>query len=115
MDQNDARRIAETANALRPDWPIRATMTILADFRHKTPRDVHLAIVWIAYDPTIQTPAILRSDGPWWRLDANTRAGTPELPKWEPAHPSEPLPPAQVAHHAQLAREARDAARKEPS
>ena len=82
MDQHDARRIAETANALRPDWPIRSLMTILAEHRNKDALDVHLAVVWIAYDSSIESPAILRAEGPWWRLVRQAKAGTPMLPTW---------------------------------
>ena len=96
MDQHDARRIAETANALRPDWPIRSLMTILADFRHLDPLDVHLAVVWIAYDSTIDSPAILRATtGPWWRLARQAKLGTPELPTWRA--PEQTTPPASPA------------------
>ena len=99
MDQHDARRIAETANAIRPDWPVRSVMTILAEFRHLDPLDVHLAIIWIAYDPTITSPAILRTTtGPWWRLVRETKAGTPELPKWQaPTQDTPPADPATIA------------------
>ena len=79
MDKHDARRIAETANALRPDWPIGSLMTLLAEHRNKDALDVHLAVVWIAYDDTIESPAILRAEGPWWKLRRSTALGAPTL------------------------------------
>ena len=97
MDQHDARRIAETGNALRPDWPIGSLMTILAEHKHRAPIDVHLAVVWIAYDPTIKTPAILRTDGPWWHIVNQTRTTGRTLPYFKPAEPSEPVPPERIA------------------
>ena len=108
MDQHDARRIAETANALRPDWPIRSLMTLLAEFRHLDPLDVHLAVVWIAYDPDIESPGILRnSTGPWWKLVRTTKLGTPDLPRWTPPPPPDgQIPdPARVAQLATAARQ----------
>ena len=96
MDQHDARRIAETGNALRPDWPVRSLMTLLAEHRHKDPLDVHLAVVWIAYDSSIQSPAILRSDGPWWRLTRDAKLGTPNLPPFRPAEDVTPADPATI-------------------
>lgn len=98
MDQHDARRIAETANALRPDWPIRSLMTLLAEHRNKDALDVHLAVVWIAYDSTIDSPAILRvADGPWWRLTRSTKPGAPTLPNFRPADDTTPAPPDVIA------------------
>ena len=88
MDKHDARRIAETANALRPDWPIGSLMTLLAEHRNKDPLDVHLAAVWIAYDDTIESPAILRAEGPSGSYAARQRSAPRHCPPSD--HPMTP-------------------------
>ena len=97
MDKHDARRIAETANALRPDWPIGSLMTLLAEHRNKDALDVHLAAVWIAYDDTIESPAILRAEGPWWKLRRSTTLGAPTLPAFRPPDDTTPASPDVIA------------------
>lgn len=81
ISREDARRIAETASMIRPDWLVSSLVTLLAEFRSRNPRDVHLALIWIAYDPETRTPARLREDGPWWHLEH--QPGPPPLPLWK--------------------------------
>lgn len=84
MTREDATRIAETLIALRPDWQRNSIVTLLAEYRHRDPRDVHLAAIWIAYDPDTRTPARLREDGPWWHL--TDHSGPPRLTAWRDPH-----------------------------
>jgi hypothetical protein len=60
-------RLAQAANALRPEWPIRSVLTTLTrDHRGRAFRDLAVALVWVACDPRTQTPARLAEAGPWW-------------------------------------------------
>ena len=113
--------LAYIVAAIRPDWDRRGIEAQLArldpavSLAAVTHAAVtHAAIVAAATRPDRRTPAVIAMAGPLWAGCLDERPST-RLATWEPVHPSEPLPPAQVAHHAQLAREAREAARKEPS
>ncbi|MBB1511989.1 hypothetical protein H5399_05140 [Tessaracoccus sp. MC1627] len=99
MSREDAIRIAETATAIRPDWLRTSIVTVLADFRDRQPRDVHLAMVWVAYDPATKTPARLREDGPWWHLASTRQPGVaPALPAWHDRYADTPkATPEQIA------------------
>lgn len=96
MTREDAERIADTMVAIRPEWVHASIMTILHDLRARTVRDVHLAAIWIAYDPTTRTPARLREAGPWWQL-RDMREATPQVPsvheRWRHEPPTTPAPP----------------------
>lgn len=114
MDQHEARRIAESAHALRPDWPIRQTLTILAEFRHMAPVDVHLAVVWIAYDPDIATPGALRDHtGPWWRITTEPETVGPALRTWTPVDDQVRLDEDRVRELAAAGREQLHEAREQ--
>lgn len=89
MTREDAERIADTMVAIRPEWTHASIMTILHDLRARTVRDVHLAAIWIAYDPTTRTPARLRETGPWWQL-RDMREETPQVPSFRERWGHEP-------------------------
>lgn len=66
MNRDEAQQIATATNIIRPDWPTRQIVTILAEQKHRPARDVHLALTWCAWDPDTKTPARINADGPWW-------------------------------------------------
>ena len=100
MTRDDAERIADTAVAIRPDWIRASIITLLHEFRTRNVRDVHMAMVWIAYDPQTRTPARLRESGPWWQL-RDQRDTAPTLPsfreRWANQEPTTPASPEFVA------------------
>lgn len=111
LTRDDAIRIAESATMIRPDWLRASLVTLLGEFKAKNVRDVHLAILWIAYDPQTRTPARLREDGPWWHLGTTTSAAghpaAPALPPWRDTLADAPkATPDVVAHYANQVREA---------
>ena len=98
LTEHDARRIATGVAAIRPDWHVGSMITLLAECRARDARDVHLALIWLAYDPTTRTPARLREDGPWWHLGPEDDAPPP--PAWTPPEPDgPPATPEQIARY----------------
>lgn len=109
MTKADARIIAESVALVRPDWLVSSLTSLLHEFRAKEPRDVHIAALWVAYDPQTRTPARLREDGPWWRLGSPQHDPTaaPTLPRWrDDLTDAMPAPPDVVARYAEQARQA---------
>lgn len=107
MTRAEARVIAESAALVRPDWLVTSLVSLLAEFRAKDARDVHLALLWVAYDPKTRTPARLREDGPWWRLGqpAHDPLAAPALPPFRPPERAKPAPPEVIAAQRQRLRE----------
>lgn len=107
MTKADAERIADTAVAIRPDWIRASIITILHNHRAKNPRDVHLAMTWLAYDPDTRTPARINETGPWWTL--GREPGTPQLPsfrdRWRHEPKTTPATPETIAAMRQRLRE----------
>ena len=70
MNKAEAEQIASAVSIIRPDWLRTSLATTLGrlpgHLRARPARDVHLALVWIAYDPDTKTPGRLAQDGPWW-------------------------------------------------
>lgn len=106
MTSPAAARIAAAISLLRPEWSQYSLATLVEEFRGREPRDVALALVWLAHDPTTRTPGRLREDGPWWHLGERTPE-RPGLPTITSGPPKPPLPPGTVAgirhragHHA---------------
>lgn len=68
MPSNDEiQRIATAMNALRPDWKHSSLVTFLG--RHhatRAYRDLAIAAVVVASDPTTKTPELLNKHGNWW-------------------------------------------------
>jgi len=72
---NELERLAAAANAMRPEWPTRSVLTVLArDHATRAYRDLAVALAWVAADPNTKTPARLAESGPWW---AATTGGEP--------------------------------------
>jgi len=90
LTRTEAERLAAMGNALRPDWPVRSLMTLLAEFRDRAYRDVAVAVAYIATDPQTTTPGRLRESGPWWRTTEEQR--TPPVGRATPCgvHPAHP-------------------------
>ena len=80
MNKPEAEQIAAAVTVIRPRWLQSSLATLLgnlpARFRDRPARDVHLALLWLAYDPQQDTPRLLREDGPWWNLAALAGSGT---------------------------------------
>lgn len=68
LTKEEAQRIALCVTSLRPDWSTNGLMTVLADdrCRHRVPRDLTLAFVALALDPTSRKPTRIFEAGPWW-------------------------------------------------
>jgi hypothetical protein len=68
LTKEEAQRIALCVSALRPDWSRNGLMAVLADdrCRHRVPRDITLAFVALALDPTSRKPTRIFEAGPWW-------------------------------------------------
>lgn len=96
MIQPEAQQVATAITMIRPDWPYASLMTLLGRHKHRTARDVMLALTWIAYDPETKTPGRIDADGPWW---ATSRlAGVePTLPPYYDRKPIERDPDARPA------------------
>lgn len=70
MTKDEAQRIANAVNALRPDWSIAGVMSILADgrCRNKPLTDLTMAFVALALDPASRKPTRIYEHGPWWEV-----------------------------------------------
>ena len=79
LTHNEIGRLAGMANQLRPDWPVNSLTTFIGKHRHRTYRDVAVALAWVCADADTQTPARLNEDGPWWKAvtagDGSIRRG----------------------------------------
>ena len=80
MNKPEAEQIAAAIAIVRPRWLQSSLVTMLgnlpAEIRRRPARDVHLALLWLAYDPQQDTPRLLREDGPWWNLASLAGPGT---------------------------------------
>jgi hypothetical protein len=74
---NELQRLAMSANALRPEWPIRSLLTLLAKHSARPYRDLAVALAWIATDAQTKTPARLAEAGPWWTATSMTEGAGP--------------------------------------
>ena len=94
---NELTRLADSANALRPEWAARSVRAYLAaHHRDRAFADLATALAVLATDPTTETPARLGEHGPWWLAtrraqtvpDVGPGRGTP--PCARPGHDHEP-------------------------
>lgn len=80
MNRPEAEQIASAVSMIRPRWRQSSLVTLLGKLpdhlKARPARDVHLALLWLAYDPQQDTPRLLREDGPWWNLASLTGPGT---------------------------------------
>lgn len=107
---DEARAIGHAISALRPTWL--ATSVASGIMRHvptRPARDVMLALVVAAYDPSAETPGVLTKPGPWWdAVDAVNRRQTGTVtaePTWSrcPDHGSR-VPPEGVCRSCEAER-----------
>jgi hypothetical protein len=64
---DERQRLAAMGNVLRPDWPAGSLLTLITqDLKHRSYRDIAIALAVIATDPNTQTPGRLKEPGPWW-------------------------------------------------
>ena len=76
--ENEIQRLAAMANQLRPEWPIKSLITLLArDHAARPYRDLAVALAWIATDARTKTPARLAEAGPWWTATSMTEGTGP--------------------------------------
>lgn len=68
LTKDEAQRIALCVSALRPDWSTNGLMSVLRDdrCRNRVPRDLTLAFVALALDPSSRKPTRIYEAGPWW-------------------------------------------------
>mgnify|MGYP003489551565 FL=1 len=68
LTKEEAQRIALCVSAIRPDWSTNGLMSVLADdrCRNRVPRDLTLAFVALALDPSSRKPTRIYESGPWW-------------------------------------------------
>src|ERR1035437_658453 len=75
---NEIERLAAATNAIRPEWPVKSLITILArDHVARPYRDLAVALAWIATDARTKTPARLAEAGPWWTATSMTEGRGP--------------------------------------
>lgn len=112
MNQLEAKAIAHAVAFIRPQWLTASLETLLArlprHYRDRPARDVHLALLWLAYDPEQETPRLLREDGPWWNLGrlVDKRLGITQQPPRHQPDDTPRLDPATVHAYANQARAA---------
>ena len=78
MNKREVDLIATAVSIIRPDWLRTSLVTMLgnlpAHLRDRPAKDVHMALLWLAYDPQQETPRLLREAGPWWRAATQAHA-----------------------------------------
>ena len=90
---NEVQRLAAMTNAIRPEWPVKSLVTLLArDHAARPYRDLAVALAWIATDARTKTPARLSEAGPWWTATSMTEGQGPTQSRMRCAEHSE--------HHA---------------
>ncbi|MEP7763864.1 hypothetical protein [Sanguibacter sp. 25GB23B1] len=73
---DEIQRIAAAMNSLRPDWRVSSLVTFLT--RHheaRAYRDLVIAAVVVASDPTTKTPQLLNAHGAWWSASQTVQGG----------------------------------------
>lgn len=97
--RDEAQRLAAMGNALRVDWPAGSLLTLITqDLRHRSFREIAIALAVIATDPATKTPGRLREPGPWWDaarpIEPTAPRGNGKCPKCDVFHT--PLAPCNV-------------------
>lgn len=76
MTPIELHRLAGAVSCLRPDWPASSLQAFLArHFTHRPPRDIAVALVYVALDTATETPGRVLEPGPWWQA-----ASTSDVP-----------------------------------
>lgn len=78
MNQHERERIAAAMHHLRPDWPLRQLLTLLAtpQLTDRPRRDVVVALAWVACESNTASPYRVLESGPWWRAAAIDEPGS---------------------------------------
>ena len=67
MLSEEIDRLAQSVNALRPDWGAHDLKTFIANqLPDRSYTDAAKAFAMIATDPTTRSPARILNNGPWW-------------------------------------------------
>ena len=77
MLSEEIDRLAQSVNALRPDWGAHDLKTFIANqLPDRSYTDTAKAFAIIATDPTTRTPARILQPGPWWGDKPTAGGGT---------------------------------------
>lgn len=87
MNFPEAEAIASAVSIIRPAWLQSSLTKMLFKLQHRPARQVALALVYLAYDPEVESPGLLLKDGPWWSVASLTE------PTYTPPAGNEPVCP----------------------
>lgn len=93
MDRPQAEALATFITRVRPDWRHAGIVAAIEKVKHEAPTDVARALVNLAEDMTLKTPALLAGPGGHWRKPDGTmpmRRGDNDIPC--PEHPGHVQP-----------------------
>ena len=77
MLSEEIDRLAQSVNALRPDWGAHDLKTFIANqLPDRSYTEAAKAFATIATDPTTRSPARILQPGPWWGDKPTTGGGT---------------------------------------
>ena len=77
MLSEEIDRLAQSVNALRPDWGAHDLKTFIANqLPDRNYTDAAKAFAMIATDPTTRSPARILQPGPWWGDKPTAGGGT---------------------------------------
>lgn len=81
MNEHERQRIADAMHHLRPDWPTKQLLTLLASpqLADRPRRDVTVALSWVACEAGTSSPYRVLEAGPWWRATAVDGTGSRPL------------------------------------
>lgn len=70
LTPDNVDRLTAAAHIIRNDWSKQGLRTLLSDGRIRTrsPREVLLALMWVASEPTTLKPTRILEPGPWWEV-----------------------------------------------
>ena len=71
----EGERLAQSINAIRPDWPVPSLLTLIGKRKERALMDLALELMYVALDPDTKSPARIDSDGPWKRLNHSAKSG----------------------------------------
>ena len=88
LTRDEADRIADAIQALRPNWNRPQLMAVMGDDRirlRRQAKDVAAALSWLALDADTRQPTRLYEAGPWWAT--TDPPGSP--PKYRASDPTD--------------------------
>jgi hypothetical protein len=75
LTRQEGERLAQSINAMRPDWPVSSLLTLIGKRKERALMDLALELMYVAIDPDTKSPARIDADGPWKRLNHSATAG----------------------------------------